>query len=121
MERNRFLMESLVLSTNRLITLLEQQKTDQKNIQISTSETLPEWVTLELAVEKKGGGSLSTYKTRLYLQPCCGRNSKRIAGRKCWKREDVLTWIEITDELLPEYAQKWGVTLPPDKMRVKRA
>ena len=103
MERNRFLMESLVLSTNRLITLLEQHKTDQNNIQVS-SETLPEWVTLELAVEKKGGGSLSTYKTRLYLQPCCGRNSKRIAGRKCWKREDVLAWIEITDELLPEYA-----------------
>lgn len=121
MERNRFLMESLVLSTNRLITLLEEQKTTQNNMEVSTSEILPEWVTLELAVEKKGGGSLATYRTRYYLQPCCGRNFKRIAGRKCWKREDVLTWIQITDELLPEYAQKWGVSLPPDKMRVQRA
>lgn len=115
MDKDRFLMESLQLSASRLISLLEEQQ--KEHLEVASQDPLPEWVTLELAAERKGGGSLSTYRTRYYLQPCCGRNSKKIAGRKCWKKEDVLEWLQITDDLLPEYAQKWGVNLPPDKLR----
>lgn len=113
MDKDRFLLESIQLNTSRLLSLLEEQ--NSACCKEASDTPLPEWVNLELAVEKKGGGSLSTYRTRYYLQPCCGRNSKRIAGRKCWHRDDVLQWLNITDELLPEYATKWGVTLPSDK------
>lgn len=116
MGKDRFLLESIQLNTTRLLSLLEEQNTVIRR-ETTVPDPLPEWVNLELAVEKKGGGSLSTYRTRLYLQPCCGRNSKRIAGRKCWHRDDVLEWLQVTDDKLPEYAQKWGVSLPPDKQR----
>lgn len=111
MDSTRFLLETINLNTVRLISLMEE-------INISRTEKdmeLPEWLTLEQAVMIKGGGSLSTYKTRYVYQPCCGRNSKKIAGRKCWKKEDVLEWVQVTDDLLPEYAAKWGVSFPQNK------
>ena len=85
MERNKFLMESLVLSTNRLITLLEQQKTDQKNIQVSTSETLPEWVTLELAVEKK------RRRKSIHLQ------DKALSPALLWSQFQANCWQEMLE------------------------
>lgn len=115
MGKDRFLLESIQLNTTRLLSLLEEQNSSCRKEPSDTP--LPEWVNLELAVEKKGGGSLSTYRTRYYLQPCCGRNSKRIAGRKCWHRDDVMEWLQVTDDDLPNYALKWGVSLPSDKQR----
>jgi hypothetical protein len=78
----------------------------------SRTDALPEWVTLEIAVSMKGGAALATYRTKLFLQPCCGRNYKLVGGRKCWKREDVINWIEITDNELKNYARNWKVTIP---------
>jgi len=78
---------------------------------------LPEWVTLELAVQLKGGGAIGSYKNDLYIQPCCGVNSKLIAGRKCWNYKDVIEWLEITDSDLKKYAEKWRVKLPEKYLR----
>ena len=75
-------------------------------------DDLPEWVTLEKAAALKGGPALITYKTRLFLQPCCGRNSKKVGGRKCWRRELVVAWLAIDDSALKAYAQEWKVSLP---------
>ncbi len=72
---------------------------------------LPEWITLEKAVQIKGGGAYQTYKTSMWLQPCCGLNARRVAGRKVWQRDDVLEWLGITDDLLWEYAKKWGAKI----------
>lgn len=73
---------------------------------------LPVWITLETAIKLKGGGAASSYKNDLYLQPCCGTNSKLISGRKCWKQDDVIEWLEIADSDLLKYAEKWRVNLP---------
>jgi hypothetical protein len=73
---------------------------------------VPQWVTLEAAVKLKGGGALSCYKNDLYLQPCCGTNSRLISGRKCWKQDDVIEWLEIADSDLLKYAERWRVNLP---------
>jgi hypothetical protein len=69
-------------------------------------------VDLRRAVELKGGAAYETYRTKIFLQPCCGRNSKLIGGRKCWPREEVIQWLGITDSGLLEYAGKYKVSIP---------
>jgi len=73
---------------------------------------LPEWITLEKAASLKGGPALATYKTKLFLQPCCGRNSKSVGGRKCWHRDEIARWLGIDDSALVAYAGEWKVKLP---------
>ena len=73
-------------------------------------EPLPEHITLNKAVELKGGATLATYRSRQILQPCGGTNSVRVGGRKCWKKADILEWLNVDDEKLPEYLKKFGVT-----------
>jgi len=75
-------------------------------------DDLPEWITLEKAAALKGGPALSTYKTKQFLQPCCGHNSKLVGGRKCWHREQILIWLAIDDSSLKTYAQQWNAKLP---------
>jgi hypothetical protein len=60
----------------------------------------------------EGGASLNFYRQKLFLQPCCGLNYKMIGGRRCWKKEDVVAWLSITDEDLKEYAEKRRVEIP---------
>jgi hypothetical protein len=77
-------------------------------------EALPEWIDLETAVALKrgAGGCLTTYRQKLFLQPCCGLNYKIVGGRRCWRKEDVIAWLAITDEDLKGYAEKHRVGLP---------
>jgi hypothetical protein len=35
-----------------------------------------------------------------------------VGGRRCWKKEDVIAWLAITDEDLKNYAEKHSVELP---------
>jgi len=90
----------------------EIQKLSIKVFSPRISAEVPEWLNIESAVALKGGAALSTYRTRLFLQPCCGRNYKLIGGRKCWSRADVLQWLLITDADLKKYAEEWGVKIP---------
>jgi len=90
----------------------EIQKLSAKVSAPVASAEVPEWVNIETAVALKGGAALSTYKTRLFLQPCCGLNYKSIAGRKCWRRDEVMRWLLITDADLKKYADEWGVKIP---------
>jgi hypothetical protein len=78
----------------------------------SEYENIPAWVNIDLATKLKGGCSALYVKNTLCLQPCCGTNSKLIGGRKCWKKDDVIEWLSITDSDLKEYAKKWKTTLP---------
>lgn len=109
--KDRVLLRRLITTGEKLVILLEKQQKNQ--LEVNTLNTLPEWVTLEMAVEKKGvEKNIFTYTVRNFLQPCCGKNYKLIDGKKYWKKEDVLEWFKITDDLLPEYAKKWKVQLP---------
>ena len=35
-----------------------------------------------------------------------------VGGRRCWKKDDVIAWLSITDEELKNYAEKYRVILP---------
>lgn len=78
----------------------------------SKYDDLPEWLNIEMAAKLKGGFCIETMKNKPFLQPCCGANSRTIGGRKCWKKDDVVFWIGITDADLKSYAEKWGVKIP---------
>jgi hypothetical protein len=84
-------------------------------------DNLPDWINLETAVSLKGGPAYQTYRTKLFLQPCCGRNYQSVGGRKAWKREDVIDWLAISDEGLLEYSKKWNVNIPDNYKRRSKA
>ena len=73
---------------------------------------IPAWCSLEVAAALKGGASLTSYRQRKFLMPCCGRAYKKVGGRRCWSRENVREWLDVSDEELPEYAKKWDYKLP---------
>jgi hypothetical protein len=78
----------------------------------SKYDNLPEWLTLEQCVQLKGGTTLSNYRNKIFLQPCCGLNYKLLGGRKVWKKEDVILWLSVTDDQLKKYAEQWNVSIP---------
>jgi hypothetical protein len=132
-ETESLLLQSLQLSIDRVALDIAKLRQD---VQSRTRfADLPEWIDLEQAVnlkrgvctEKKraengkarndgapvtGGTSLTTYRQRLFLQPCCGTNYKMVGGRRCWKKDDVIAWLSITDENLKAYAEKHRADLP---------
>ncbi|MDR2245332.1 MAG: hypothetical protein LBE17_01455 [Treponema sp.] len=103
-------LQSLDMKVSQLIFEIRdtQKKEEKKNIY----ESIPEWVTLQQAAKYKGGAAFDTFKTQYWLQPCCGLNSRKIGGRKVWKREDVIEWLSVTDDQLWEYAARKGASIP---------
>ncbi|GHU66581.1 hypothetical protein FACS189447_07750 [Spirochaetia bacterium] len=110
MKELELLLQGFSIELSKITLAINEMKaaTEKKSIY----DDIPAWVTIDLAAKLKGGFSLSAIKNRLFLQPCCGTNYKFIGGRKCWRREDVLTWLEITDSDLKAYAEKWKVSIP---------
>jgi hypothetical protein len=106
----RLVLQGMELAINRLA--MEIAKNRQEAQTKSHYENLPEWVTLEKAVALKGGGTLNTYRQKLFLQPCCGMNYRLVSGRRCWRREDIIEWLSISDESLKGYAGRFAVSLP---------
>jgi hypothetical protein len=115
-EENLTLM-GLKLSVDNLALEIARQRHEAELK--SRYEKLPEWITLEQAVELKGGGSLNTYRQKQFLQPCCGLNYRLVSGRHCWRRDDVVEWIGISDDALKTYALRFAVQLP--KLYQKRS
>lgn len=81
-------------------------------IEKAGSQNYPEWITLRQASELKGGAAYETYRTRFWLQPCAGTNYHKIAGKKAWKKADVIQWLNVTDQELANYAKTFGVKIP---------
>jgi hypothetical protein len=132
-ETESLILQSLQLSVDRLaLDIAKQRQEAQSRGQYAN---LPEWIDLEQALILKrgicdgkkraesgktkppdapiaGGASLTTYRQKLFLQPCCGMNYKMVGGRRCWNKEDVIAWLSITDEGLKDYAEKYRVALP---------
>jgi hypothetical protein len=103
-------LQSLDLKLSQLIIDINTKEKDAEKE--SLLRDLPEWVNLQLAAKKKGAAALDTFKTQYWLQPCCGLKSKRVGGRKAWRRDDVIEWLEISDDKLWDYAQKMGASIP---------
>lgn len=74
--------------------------------------TIPALCTLKIAAEKKGLKYNGLFK-RHWLQPCCGKNFKKLNGVKAWPRDIILEWLYIDDSKLEEYAKKWDVDISP--------
>ena len=83
----------------------------------SKYDDLPAWINLDLAAQLKGGCSPDWMKNTLCLQPCCGTNYKLIGGRKCWRKDDIVEWLEISDGDLKNYGEKWKVSIPEKYLR----
>jgi hypothetical protein len=132
-ETENLILQGLKISVDSLA--LEIAKQRQEAATRGRYDGLPEWIDLEQAVilkrgvcaEKKrsengktrnvdapvaGGASLTTYRQKSFLQPCCGMNYKMVGGRRCWKKDDVILWLSITDEDLKLYAEKYRANLP---------
>jgi hypothetical protein len=132
-ETESLILQGLQLSIDRLGLEIAKQRQEAQSL--GQYADMPAWIDLEQALilkrgisaEKKraengktkspetpiaGGASLTTYRQKLFLQPCCGMNYKMVGGRRCWKKDDVIAWLSITDEGLKDYADKYKVSLP---------
>ncbi|MGL4982396.1 MAG: hypothetical protein ACRC4W_06055 [Treponemataceae bacterium] len=78
-------------------------------------EELGEYVPCRKAYELKGVGTWSHFQRTKCYQPCGGTHYEVVYGKKCWKKELVLEWLLITDEDLPKYLKKFGVSIPAKK------
>ena len=105
MTESEYKLAEITLKVDRMLDLVQRQNT--KN-----PAELPEWVDLATAVKYKGGGAYETYRTRYWLQPCAGTHSERIAGRKSWRKSDVIIWASIPDSDIEKYASQFGVKIP---------
>jgi hypothetical protein len=131
-ETESLVLQGLQLGIDRLALEIAKQRQEAESR--GRYAELPEWLDLEQAVALKrglcpqkkrtengnsrasgeaapGGASLNFYRQKLFLQPCCGLNYKMIGGRRCWKKEDVVAWLSITDEDLKSYAEKYHAEL----------
>jgi hypothetical protein len=116
--RENLILQELKLEIGKLAYEISRQQ--RETGQCGRYDGFPEWLDLEQAValkrgikvEEAGGASLATYRQKLFLQPCCGRDYRLVGGRKCWRKADVIEWLGVTDEILAEYAKKWQVELP---------
>jgi hypothetical protein len=103
-------LQSLDMKVSQLIfEIRDARKKDETK---ERHDVIPEWVTLQQAAKYKGGAAFDTYKTQYWLQPCCGLNSRKLGGRKVWRREDVIEWLSVTDDQLWEYAVSKGASIP---------
>jgi len=132
-EYDSLYLQGLKIGVETLV--MEVARLRQEVLANKRHDNLPEWMDLEQAVAlKRGvcfgrkraprgsrrgvdepaelGASLSTYKQKPFLQPCCGKGYCLIGGRRCWKREDVIAWLSVTDEELSNYANAHGTDLP---------
>jgi hypothetical protein len=133
-DTEKLILQSLQLEDlNRIALEMAQYRQEAQSR--GRYSNLPEWIDLEQAVTLKrgicagkkragngkakddstpitGGAALTTYRQKLFLQPCCGHNYRMIGGRRCWKKDDVIKWLSITDEDLLVYAESHGVKLP---------
>lgn len=132
-EKENLTLQSLLLAVERLTFEVAKQRQEAESR--GQYGSLPEWLDLEQAVTLKrglceikkrsrngetraegdpvmGGAPIKFYRQKAFLQPCCGLNYKMVGGRKCWKKEDVIAWLAITDEGLKKYAEKYRVKLP---------
>jgi len=110
----KMIIQGIELKMSQLLLAVRERDADNERQKLL--KEMPEWVTLEQALAYKGGAAKATLYSQAWLQPCCGANSRFVGGRKCWRRNDVLEWLDVTDDTLWQYAQKQKAAVP-DKYR----
>lgn len=74
------------------------------SLQEDKKQKLPEYLTLKEAAELKGITTYENLQKRPWQQPNCGKDYVRVNGHRCFRKKDVLEWLEVTDETLEQYA-----------------
>jgi hypothetical protein len=105
-----FALQGLKLEVANLTMEIAKQREEQSLK--SKYDDLPAWLTFEQSQSLKGAPAVASMRSKPFLQPCCGKKYHLIGGRKCWRKEDVLEWLSITDDELKQYADRHGVELP---------
>lgn len=113
-----FVLQGLKLEIANLATEIAKQREEQAVK--SRYDGLPEWLTFEQSQSLKGAPAVASMRSKPFLQPCCGKKYSLIGGRKCWRKEDVLEWLNVTDEELKQYADTHGVELPENYRKRSR-
>lgn len=87
---------------------------------IPHKENKKEFYTIEECAELKGGAALNTYKANRLLLPGAGnpQYASYIGGRLCFSRDVVMQWLHVTDADYPDYAQRCGVSILPEKFAI---
>jgi hypothetical protein len=132
-DTENLILKGLLLSIDRPGMDIARQRQEAQSR--GSYGSLPEWIDLEQAVSLKrgicagkkravngktkddgepvtGGASITFFRQKLFLQPCCGRNYRMVGGRRCWEKSDVIEWPAGTDEGLSVYAETYGAKLP---------
>lgn len=110
MNQKDYEFQVLNLKISQAISLIKENR--EIEAKKNFTDSLPAWVDLETAVKLKTCRSIETYRSKIFLQPCCGTNYKLVGGIKSWEKADVLEWLKITDNNLKSYADRFGVKLP---------
>jgi hypothetical protein len=105
-----FVLEGLKREVANLALEIAKQR-EEMSVK-SNYDGLPAWLTFEQSQSLKGAPAVASMRSKPFLQPCCGKKYRLIGGRKCWRKEDVLEWLGVTDEGLKAYADRHGVELP---------
>lgn len=108
MTQEQFDLASVSLKLDRVLSLMADMRVEREK----SDEPVPAFLSLADACALKGGCAYETCRARWWLHPCAGTNSVKVGGKKCWRRDDVLEWLDVTDDRLADYARKFGVTLP---------
>lgn len=109
-------LKSIQLQNERVLRELAEVHRMLESVQPQT-EQVKEFYTVEDCAELKSGAALNTYKTNRFLLPGCGnpRFAAYIGGRLCFRREEVMKWLKVSDAEYLEYAKECGVTVVPEK------
>lgn len=84
------------------------------------NEKTKQYYTIEECASMKGGAALNTYKANRLLLPGAGnpQYASYIGGRLCFSRDVVMQWLHVTDADYPDYAQRCGVSILPEKFAI---
>lgn len=102
-------LKALEIQLQRQSLVLDDIKSSLINQ--SFYQNIPAYCTLEQACNFKGGSTAKNINKRWWQQPCCGKHYQRYNGRRVWSRQQVIRWLQVTDETLEEYAKELGIDI----------
>ena len=98
-------LEKLILQLSREVKEFKSPNSDSLSKQ--------KYFTLKEACALKFGVSApyTTCSTNYLLMPCCNTNYEVIAGVRRWESKYIKEWLDITDQDIIAYAEKYHVPL----------
>lgn len=115
-EKEKLQLDTIELLLQRMTKTME--KVNQLDFKTELISRIPALCnTADLGKIK--GVNVGQMQRRPYLLPVCGKQAEspddhgwfKNGGKRVWKREDVIEWLNVTDMDLEDYAAKYGVDI----------